>query len=84
MGYALTHAERERERERERRGSWTDMTKLIRAFRNYANGNRISSPGLLNDPCSCAAYRMGHRVLQRAGQPSADGGGCARVEPAAL
>lgn len=60
------------------------MTKLKGAFRNYANGNRISSPGLLNASCSYVAYRVGHRVLQRAEQPSADGSGCTRVEPAAL
>jgi hypothetical protein len=58
--------------------------KLTGAFRNYANGNCISSAGLLNVSCSRAACRVGHRVLRRAGQPSADGGGSARVEPAAL
>jgi len=52
------------------------MTKLIGAFRNYANG--------LNASCSCAVYRVGHLVLRRADQPSVDGGGCAGVEPAAL
>jgi hypothetical protein len=60
------------------------MEKLTGAFRNYANGNRISSPGLLNASCSRAACRVGHRVLQRASEPSADGGGSARVEPTAL
>jgi len=58
--------------------------KLRGVFRNYANGNRISSTGLQNVSCSFAACRVGHRVLQWAGQPSADGGGNARVEPAAL
>lgn len=58
--------------------------KLSGAFRNCANGNRISSHGLLNASCLCAACRVGHHVLRRAAQPRADGGGRARVEPAAL
>jgi hypothetical protein len=58
--------------------------KLTGAFRNYANGNRISSRGLLTASCSCVACRVGHRVLRRAGQPSAVGSGSARVEPAEL
>lgn len=69
---------------RERKGRRADMEKLNRRFPNYANGNRISSPGLLNASCSRAACRVGHRVLRRAGEPSANGGGSARVEPTAL
>ena len=65
----------------------TDLTKLISTFRNCANapesGNRIST-GLLKASRPRAACRVGHIVLQRAGQPSADGGGHTRVEPAAL
>lgn len=64
------------------------MTKLICPFRNYTNvpakGDRLSSARLLDTSCQCAACRVGHRVLRRAGQPSADGGASARVEPGAL